>query len=154
MAISLVMVGLVMGQVLLYRESTSALISHCRELNKQNIAFFNLLGGTALLPSSNIKSKTNQPSYCLSYIDNDTKLLLNEIDSYRTDDFYEELNLASEKIRIYSDNYQNIQKVRIETTKKMLFFIIILNLLGLSAITLSLRFDKDFEKVENKQNKN
>tara|TARA_B100001029_G_C14852949_1_gene334754 strand:+ start:35 stop:499 length:465 start_codon:yes stop_codon:yes gene_type:complete len=141
-AILLILSGLAMGQVLLYRELTSDLISHCRELNKQNISFYNLLAGTAILPSSNIKSKTNQPSYCLTYISKDTQQLLNEIDSYKTDDFYEELNLVSERIRIYSDNYQNLQRKRTETTKKLLIFIIILNILGLSVITTTLRFDK------------
>ncbi|WP_288262713.1 hypothetical protein [uncultured Prochlorococcus sp.] len=141
-AVSLILAGLIIGQVLLYRETTSALISHCRELNKQNISFFNLLGGSSLLPSGDIKSKTNQPSYCLTYISKDAQQFLNEIDSYNTDDFYEELNLASERIRIYSDNYQNLQKKRTETTKKLLIFIIILNILGLSVITMTLRFDK------------
>ena len=141
-AVSLSLAGLLMGQVLLYRESTSALISHCRELNKQNISFFNLLGGSSLLPSSDIKSKTNQPSYCLTYISKDAKQLLNEIDSYKTDDFYEELNFASEKIRIYSDNYQNLQRTRIEITKRLLIFIIILNILGLSIIMVTLKVDK------------
>tara|TARA_B100001250_G_scaffold299209_1_gene260818 strand:+ start:1618 stop:2085 length:468 start_codon:yes stop_codon:yes gene_type:complete len=143
-AVFLILAGMGTGQVLLYRESNSSLISHCRELNRQNITLYNLLAGTALLPSGDIKAKTKNPAYCEKFIGKVTEGYLKEIDSFKTDDFYEELNISAEKIRLYSDNYQKLQNKRSKITKNLLFFSLIINLIGLFVITFSLRFDKRY----------
>ena len=50
LAISFTMIGMGTGQILLYRETTDSIISHCRELNRQNISFYNLITSKAIIP--------------------------------------------------------------------------------------------------------
>ena len=140
-AISFSMTAMSAGQILLFRETTDSLISHCREINRQNISFYNLLASTALIPSGDIEEKSKNPKYCSQFINKETDTYLAQLNRYKTNDFYEKLNIASEKIRLYADNYQIIQNKRAKTTKNLLMFVLIMNVSGLAAMSIFLKFD-------------
>ena len=141
LAVSFSMTAMSTGQILLFRETTDSLISHCREINRQNISFYNLLANTALIPSGNFDERSKNPKYCSQYIDKETNTYLDQIKRYKTNDFFEKLNLANERIRLYADNYQILQNKRAKTTKKLLVFVLIMNVSGLAAMSVFLRFD-------------
>ena len=140
-AISFSMTAMSAGQILLFRETTDSLISHCREINRQNISFYNLLASTALIPSGDIEEKSKNPKYCSQFINKETDTYLAQLKRYKTNDFYEKLNIANEKIRLYADNYQIIQNKRAKTTKNLLMFVLIMNVSGLAAMSIFLKFD-------------
>tara|TARA_Y100000766_G_C18845341_1_gene575367 strand:+ start:892 stop:1359 length:468 start_codon:yes stop_codon:yes gene_type:complete len=140
-AISFSMTAMSAGQILLFRETTDSLISHCREINRQNISFYNLLASTALIPSGNFEERSENPKYCSQFINKQTDTYLVQLNRYKTNDFYEKLNIANEKIRLYADNYQILQNKRAKTTKNLLVFVLIMNVLGLAAMSVFLKFD-------------
>ncbi len=142
-AIAFSMTAMSAGQILLLRETTDSLISHCREINRQNISFYNLLAGTALIPSGNFEEKSEPPKYCSKFINKKTDTYLVQLNKYRTNDFYEKLNIASEKIRLYADNYQILQNKRAKATQNLLVFVLIMNVLGLAAMSVFLKFDTE-----------
>ncbi|KGF89824.1 MULTISPECIES: hypothetical protein [Prochlorococcus] len=141
LAISFSMMAMSTGQILLFRETTDSLISHCREINRQNISFYNLLANTALIPSGNFDERSKNPKYCSQFIDKETNTYLDQVKRYKTNDFFEKLNLANERIRLYADNYQILQNKRAKTTKNLLVFVLIMNVSGLAAMSVFLRFD-------------
>jgi len=141
LAVSFSMTAMSTGQILLFRETTDSLISHCREINRQNISFYNLLAGTALIPSGNFEERSKNPKYCSQFINKDTDTYLVQLNRFKTNDFYEKLNIASEKIRLYADNYQILQNKRAKTTQNLLVFVLIMNVLGLAAMSVFLKFD-------------
>jgi len=141
LAISFSMTAMSTGQILLFRETTDSLISHCREINRQNISFYNLLANTALIPSGNFDERSKNPKYCSQFIDKETNTYLDQVKRYKTNDFFEKLNLANERIRLYADNYQILQNKRAKTTKNLLVFVLIMNVSGLAAMSVFLRFD-------------
>ena len=140
-AISFSMTAMSAGQILLFRETTDSLISHCREINRQNISFYNLLASTVLIPSGNFEERSKNPNYCSQFIDKETNTYLDQLNEYKTNDFYENLNIASEKIRLYADNYQILQNKRAKTTQNLLVFVLIMNVSGLAAMSIFLKFD-------------
>tara|TARA_B000000557_G_scaffold92783_1_gene75002 strand:- start:266 stop:733 length:468 start_codon:yes stop_codon:yes gene_type:complete len=140
-AISFSMIAMTTGQILLFRETTDSLISHCREINRQNISFYNLLANTALIPSGNFDERSKNPRYCSQFIDKETNTNLDQLKKYKTNDFFEKLNIANERIRLYADNYQIIQNKRARDTKNLLVFVLIMNVSGLAAMSVFLRFD-------------
>ena len=142
-AISFSMTAMSAGQILLFRETTDSLISHCREINRQNISFYNLLASTALIPSGNFEERSKNPKYCSQFINKETDTYLVQLNRYKTNDFYENLNIANEKIRLYADNYQILQNKRAKTTKNLLVFVLIMNVLGLAAMSIFLKFDTE-----------
>ena len=142
-AISFSMTAMSAGQILLFRETTDSLISHCREINRQNISFYNLLASTALIPSGNFEERSKNPKYCSQFINKETDTYLVQLNRYKTNDFYENLNIANEKIRLYADNYQILQNKRAKTTKNLLVFVLIMNVLGLAATSIFLKFDTE-----------
>ena len=85
--------------------------------------------------------KSKNPKYCSQFITKETDTYLAQLNRYKTNDFYEKLNIASEKIRLYADNYQIIQNKRAKTTKNLLVFVLIMNVLGLAAMSIFLKFD-------------
>ena len=129
------------GQVLLFRETTDSLISHCREINRQNISFYNLLANTALIPSGNFDERSKNPRYCSQFIDKETNTYLDQLKKYKTNDFFEQLNIANERIRLYADNFQTLQNKRAKNTKNLLVFVLIMNVSALAAMSVFLRFD-------------
>ena len=135
------MMAMTTGQILLFRETTDSLISHCREINRQNISFYNLLANTALIPSGNFDERSKNPRYCSQFIDKETNTYLEQLKKYKTNDFFEKLNIANERIRLYADNYQIIQNKRAKNTKNLLVFVLIMNVSGLAAMSVFLRFD-------------
>ena len=140
-AISFSMTAMSAAQILLFRETTDSLISHCREINRQNISFYNLLASTALIPSGNFEERSKNPKYCTQFINKETNNYLVQLNRYKTNDFYENLNIASEKIRLYADNYQILQNKRAKTTQNLLVFVLIMNVSGLAAMSIFLKFD-------------
>ena len=140
-AISFSMTAMSAGQILLLRETTDSLISHCREINRQNISFYNLLASTALIPSGNFEERSKNPKYCSQFINKETNTYLVQLNRYKTNDFYENLNIANEEIRLYADNYQILQNKRAKTTKNLLVFVLIMNVSGLAAMSIFLKFD-------------
>ena len=140
-AISFSMTAMSAGQILLFRETTDSLISHCREINRQNISFYNLIASTSLIPSRNFEEKSEIPKYCAQFTNKETDTYLVELNRYKTNDFYEKLNIASEKIRLYADNYQILQNKRAKTTQNLLVFVLIMNVSGLAAMSIFLKFD-------------
>ena len=142
-AISFSMTAMSAGQILLFRETTDSLISHCREINRQNISFYNLLASTALIPSGNFEERSKNPNYCSQFISKETDTYLVKLNKYKTNDFYEKLNIASEKIRLYADNYQILQNKRAKATQNLLVFVLIMNVSGLAAMSIFLKFDTE-----------
>ena len=140
-AISFSMTAMSAGQILLFRETTDSLISHCREINRQNISFYNLLASNVLIPSGNFEERSKNPKYCSQFINKETDTYLVQLNRYKTNDFYENLNIANEKIRLYADNYQILQNKRAKTTQNLLVFVLIMNVSGLAAMSIFLKFD-------------
>ena len=140
-AISFSMTAMSTGQVLLFRETTDSLISHCREINRQNISFYNLLANTALIPSGNFDERSKNPRYCSQFIDKETNTYLDQLKKYKTNDCFEQLNIANERIRLYADNFQTLQNKRAKNTKNLLVFVLIMNVSALAAMSVFLRFD-------------
>ena len=140
-AISFSMTAMSAGQILLFRETTDSLISHCREINRQNISFYNLLANNALIPSGNFEERSKNPKYCSQFINKETDTYLDQLNSYKTNDFYEKLNISTEKIRLYADNYQILQNKRAKNTQNLLVFVLIMNVSGLAAMSVFLKFD-------------
>ena len=86
-AISFSMTAMSAGQILLFRETTDSLIRHCREINRQNISFYNLLASTALIPSGNFEETSKNPKYCSQFINKETDTYLGQLNRYKTNDF-------------------------------------------------------------------
>ena len=97
-------------QILLFRGTTDSLVSHCREINRQNISLYNLLSGIPLFPSNSFEKTTQEPNYCNKFMSKETIKYLDELNLYKTNDFSELLDVSGERIRLLSDNYQQLEK--------------------------------------------
>ena len=143
LAIFLAFGGMGIGQYLLYRESTDSIIFHCREINKQHVSFHNLVSSLAVIPSIVINDKFKSPSYCNKYMRREYSIGIKELESRSSFNINEAVQTKGEIIRFKADNYQLVMRSRGETTENLLLAALGMNVAGLAAMSLFLKFDSE-----------
>lgn len=143
LAIFLAFGGMGIGQYLLYRESTDSIIFHCREINKQHVSFHNLVSSLAVIPSIVISDKFKSPSYCHKYIRREYSIGIKELESRSSFNINEAVQIKGEIIRFKADNYQLVMRSRGEATENLLLAALGMNVAGLAAMSLFLKFDSE-----------
>jgi hypothetical protein len=141
-SIFLAFICLLIGQLLLYRESERSLIENCREINRQNIS---LVGSLDAYP--HIKNKSTiipllKPRQkCVDYVENLIGTDINKLESYTPDTEQLKLEIAKMKLRKYADGYQEKGSEFDQRTSNLLLSILIANVASLVALSIFLRQD-------------
>ena len=143
LAIFLAFGGMGIGQYLLYRESTDSIIFHCREINKQHVSFHNLVSSLAVIPSKVISDKFKSPSYCNKHMRREYSIGIKELESRSSFNINEAVQIKGEIIRFKADNYQLVMRSRGEVTENLLLAALGMNVAGLAAMSLFLKFDSE-----------
>lgn len=145
-SVFLAFICLLIGQLLLYRESERSLIGHCREINRQNISLM-----TSLDTYPGIKNKSKiiplmKPSEnCLNYIEPFIGSDIRELNQYSTTTEQLKLEIQKMKLRKYADGYQDKESEFDEKTSNLLLSILITNVSSLVALAIFLK--KDSEEI-------
>ena len=143
-SIFLAFLCLLVGQLLLYRESERSLIGNCREINRQNIS---LIGSLDAYP--NIKNKSTiipllEPRQkCVDYIEHLIGTDISQLESYTPDTEQLKLEIAKMKLRKYADGYQEKGSKFDQMTSNLLLSILIANVASLVALSIFLRQDSE-----------
>ena len=143
-SIFLAFICLLIGQLLLYRESERSLIGNCREINRQNISLVGSLDSypgienkSAIIPLIEPRQK------CVDYIEHLIGTDIRELDSYRPDTEQLKLEIAKMKLRTYADGYQEKESKFDQRTSNLLLSILIINVASLVALSIFLRQDSE-----------
>ena len=145
-SIFLAFICLLIGQLLLYRESERSLIGNCREINRQNIS---LVGSLDAYPDIKNKStiipllKPRQK--CLDYIENLRGTDISQLESYTPDTEQLKLEIQKMLLRKYADGYQDKGSEFDQHTSNLLLSLLIINVTGLVAMSVFLM--KDSEEI-------
>lgn len=135
---------LLIGQLLLYRESERSLIGHCREINRQNIS---LMGSLDVYPNLENKSSIipliNPGKNCLSYIEPLVGNDIRKLNNYTPDTKQLKLEIAKMKLRKYADGYQDKESEFDQKTSSLLLSLLIINVASLVALSIFLRQDSE-----------
>ncbi len=143
-SIFLAFICLLIGQLLLYRESERSLIGNCREINRQNIS---LVGSLDAYP--NIKNKSTiipllKPRQrCANYIEHLIGTDITQLESYTPDTEQLKLEIAKMKLRKYADGYQEKGSQFDQKTSNLLLSILIVNVASLVTLSIFLRQDSE-----------
>ena len=143
-SIFLAFICLLIGQLLLYRESERSLIGNCREINRQNIS---LVGSLDAYPDIKNKStiipliKPRQK--CVDYIEKLIGTDISKLDSYTPDTEKLKLEIVKMKLRIYADGYQEKGSEFDQRTSNLLLSILIANVASLVALSIFLKQDSE-----------
>ncbi len=135
---------MILGQNLLIRESERSMITHCRELNKQNIGFYNSLEIYEDIKKTNlILAEIELDQNCKNRIEDKIIDDLTILAKYPKSDERIEREIFGMKFRIYADGFQDIENEFGENTGNMLFTLLILNVLTMSTLAIFLRYDSE-----------
>ena len=143
LTITLAFSGMTAGQYLLFRETTDSIIFHCREMNRQQVTFHNLISSLSYIPSQLIQNKFNHPDYCDVYISPEYAKIIEEIKSSQSQKMNAVIQELGDLIRIRADNYQSLMRKRAENTELLIMSILIANVLSLAAMSMFLKFDSE-----------
>ena len=135
---------MILGQNLLIRESERSMITHCRELNKQNIGFYNSLEIYEDIKKTNlILAEIELDQNCKNRLEDKIIDDLTILAKYPKSDERIEREIYGMKFRIYADGFQDIENEFGENTGNMLFTLLILNVLTMSTLAIFLRYDSE-----------
>ncbi len=143
-SILLAFICLLIGQLLLYRESERSLIGNCREINRQNISLVGSLDAYPEIENKSTIIPLIQPRQkCVDFIEQLIGTDINMLDSYNPDTEQLRLEIAKMKLRKYADGYQEKGSKFDQRTSNLLLSILIANVASLVALSIFLRQDSE-----------
>jgi len=138
----LAFVAMVTTQRLLYRQVDINMITHCRELNKQNIGFINTLHTyNNSQRSLALILKMMPTEYCSSIVNEKISSNLSEFDNYKTSDPKNKIEVISMILKIYADGYQDKLSDMSTGMQTTLFFLVIINVASMTSMSVFLWLD-------------
>ena len=143
-SISLAFICLLIGQLLLYRESERSLIGNCREINRQNISLMASLDAyPAIKNKSTIIPLMKQSPNCLKFIEALVGNDVRKLNDYAPNTEQLKLEIQKMKLRKYADGYQDKGSELNRQTSNLLLSILITNVASLLALSVFLRQDSE-----------
>jgi len=137
------LIGIGIGQKMLSNETESILISHCRNLNNQNIFTFNKLSSVNILDNKQILEGLEIKKSCLKYI---SRKKLDEIDSlndYEINSPEVLFEIIGYKFRLYADGFNETENFRFNSKRKFLISLLIFNVAALALQAIFLKADSE-----------
>lgn len=134
---------MVATQFVLISENRRITLSHCREVNKQDIQFLNLIQtyGTQNQVHA-ITDQFNLSQLCNRWIGDSERERVQELKKLGSSiNPAEKIEVQSEIARIYADNFLNEEGKISSATKNILLFILLLNVMSMALLSLFLRMD-------------
>lgn len=140
-SIALAFAGMLCAQILLYRETSSTFIEYCRETNKQNLLYEKQYSSLSSKSLDSFYKLLVPPIECLNSA---RTWLTSEYDrlnlsSINTTEYNHEIEFM--KLRLLADAYQDQSTYDSQVTGRILFAILILNVLCLTSTAIFLGFD-------------
>lgn len=126
--------------LLWYRSASHQLVDHCTRLNSSNISLVNM--AREYFETGRIKSEILRvPHYCKDIVPASQLELISKIEKIGTRDITVIYSAITDKLVLYSEQYEKIQTDAETFDNKLVSAILILNALALVALGLFLRED-------------
>lgn len=145
LSISILLSFMVMltAQILLFSENKRIELSHCRETNKQDIQFLNLIQ-TYDKPqlAKSILEKFVTSKSCNDWLSASEKTMIKKLNSFRLQsDANTKIEAQNEIARLYADAYMREDTKMSNDAKNILLFSLIANVTSMAMLSIFLRMD-------------
>lgn len=145
LSISILLSFMVMltAQILLFSENKRLELSHCRETNKQDIQFLNLIQ-TYDKPqlANSILDKFVTSKSCNDWLSVSDKIMISKLNSLRLQsDANTKIEAQNEIARLYADAYMREDSKMSNVAKNILLFSLIANVTSMAMLSIFLRMD-------------
>lgn len=145
LSISILLSFMVMltAQILLFSENKRIELSHCRETNKQDIQFLNLIQ-TYDKPqlANSILDKFVTSKSCNDWLSVSDKIMISKLNSLRLQsDANTKIEAQNEIARLYADAYMREDSKMSNVAKNILLFSLIANVTSMAMLSIFLRMD-------------
>ena len=137
---ALITMGL--SQVVLAKSQEKTLLSHCREINKQNVIFLMRLDAkTQTNDSRRLISLVKPNDLCRKLVQPWLDQAYTELDRYSVNSALITHEVASQKLRLLADAYQDGESFASAETNKILLAILVANVATMVSLAVFLRYD-------------
>jgi hypothetical protein len=145
LSISILLSFMVMltAQILLFSENKRIELSHCRETNKQDIQFLNLIQtyDKPRLANSILKKFTTSES-CNDWLSTSDMIMIKKLNSLMLQsDANTKIEAQNEIARLYADAYMREDSKMSNDAKNILLFSLIANVTSMAMLSIFLRMD-------------
>ena len=147
LSISILLSFMVMltAQILLFSENKRIELSHCRETNKQDIQFLNLIQ-TYDKPqlANSILEKFVTSQSCNDWLSASDQTMMKKLNSLRLqNDSETKIEAQNEIARLYADAYMREDSKMSNNAKNILLFSLIANVTSMAMLSIFLRMDSE-----------
>ena len=145
LSISMLLSFMVMltAQILLFSENKRIELSHCRETNKQDIQFLNLIQ-TYDKPqlTNSVFEKFATSKSCNDWLSASDKTMIKKLKSLRLqNDSDTKIEAQNEIARLYADAYKREDSKMSDNAKNILLFSLVANVTSMAMLSIFLRMD-------------
>ena len=147
LSISILLSFMVMltAQILLFSENKRIELSHCRETNKQDIQFLNLIQ-TYNKPqlANSVLEKFVTSQSCNDWLSASEQTMIKKLNSLRLqNDSETKIEAQNEIARLYADAYMREDSKMSSNAKNILLFSLIANVISMAMLSIFLRMDSE-----------
>jgi len=148
LSISIVLSFMVMltAQILLFSENKRIELSHCRETNKQDIQFLNLIQTYDKKPqlANSVLEKFVTSQSCNDWLSVSDQTMLKRLNRLRLqNDSDTKIEAQNEITRLYADAYMREDSKMSHKAKNILLFSLIANVTSMAMLSIFLRMDSE-----------